>query len=83
MFWDLHVPPAKVKEHQNLAKSSNTISVISLTGKMTRPVYGFNVVSPHTEKTGELPTSLPMGCTWSTEWAARGLLSRQPTASKY
>ena len=23
-------------------------------------------------KTGELPTSLPMGCTWATEWAARG-----------
>ena len=27
----------------------------------------------HTEKTGELPTSLPMGCTWATEWAACGL----------
>ena len=27
----------------------------------------------HTEKTGELPTSLPVGCTWATEWAARGL----------
>ena len=25
------------------------------------------------KKTGELPTSLPMGCTWATEWAARGL----------
>ena len=24
-------------------------------------------------KKGELPTSLPMGCTWATEWAARGL----------
>ena len=24
-------------------------------------------------KTGELPTSLPMGCTWATEWAAREL----------
>ena len=29
--------------------------------------------NPHTEKTGELPTSLPVGCTWATEWAARGL----------
>ena len=30
----------------------------------------------HTEKTGELPTSLPVGCTWATEWAARGLPMR-------
>ena len=28
---------------------------------------------PYGKKTGELPTSLPMGCTWATEWAARGL----------
>ena len=27
-------------------------------------------------KKGELPTSLPMGCTWATEWAARGLPMR-------
>ena len=27
----------------------------------------------HTEKTGELHTSLPMGCTWATECATRGL----------
>ena len=28
---------------------------------------------PIRKKTGELPTSLPMGCTWATEWAARVL----------
>ena len=36
----------------------------------------------HTEKTGELPTSLPMGCTW----AAHGNFAMQirlPTTSKY
>ena len=32
-----------------------------------------NFFHSHTEKTGELPTSLPMGCTWATEWAASGL----------
>ena len=25
------------------------------------------------KKTGELPTSLTVGCTWATKWAARGL----------
>ena len=28
----------------------------------------------HTEKTGELLTSLPMGCTWATEWLPMGIL---------
>ena len=40
--------------------------------------YGvpFKIISlehTHTEKTEELPTSLPMGCTWATEWVVRGL----------
>ena len=42
--------------------------------KMTSVSYKHDKVkTPHTEKTGQLPTSLPMGCTWATEWAARGL----------
>ena len=31
----------------------------------------------HTEETGELPTSLPIGCTLATEWAARGNFAMQ------
>ena len=37
-------------------------------------------------KTGELPTSLPMGCTWATEFAAHGNFAMQirlPTTSIY
>ena len=38
-------------------------------------VTELNIVTGHPirKKTGELPTTLPMGCTWATEWAARGL----------
>ena len=54
-------------------------------------------LSAHTEKAGELPTSLPMGCTWATHgnfamqirlpttsiYGNSGQLSRRPTTSKY
>ena len=37
-------------------------------------------------KTGELPTSLPMGCTWATDWAAHvnfAMQIRLPSSSIY
>ena len=51
------------------------------------PLYSYmDEVGTPTEKTGELPTSLPIGCTWATEWAAHGNFAMQirlPTTSIY
>ena len=41
-----------------------------------RQFYNTNKYYPY-GKTGELPTSLPMGCTWATGWAVHGNFAMQ------
>ena len=40
--------------------------------KPARKFKSYNFFLPIRKKAGELPTLLPMGCRWATEWAARG-----------
>ena len=47
--------------------------ILNVIPKYLAPLIIVFLFASHTEKTEELPTSLPMGCMWATEWASHGL----------
>ena len=55
----------------NLQNNTDVLSRYGCNGNTH--VHHVDAMYPIRKKTAELPTSLPMGCTWATEWSARGL----------